>query len=180
MQNQIFIRSPPAKSALQKIFLLCKIKMKNCNSNIEAASKGSSLKTNIHKTNNRISKTLQKDPQRSPPSPKRQTHRLQLHWKWAHPSIIPQAYPKSITITRKTLEWLPPEILFTIKVKGRLLGRMTWQFLNVLELFSPEKRKLSNFHFRSIFIFNKKEPQSCQFATYWQKAVFEFLTSQTG
>ena len=42
------------------------------------------------------------------------------------------------------------------------------------------KRKLFNFRFRSIFIFNKKEPQSCQFATYRRNALFEFLTSQTG
>ena len=65
-------------------------------------------------------------------------------------------------------------------LKGGLSGRMTWQFLNTLELFSPSKSKLSSFCFRLIFIFNKKEPQSCQFATYWRKALFEFLTSQTG
>ena len=63
--------------------------------------------------------------------------------------------------------------------KGGLSGWMTWQFLNVLELFSLQKSKLSNFRFRSIFIFNKKEPQSCKFGTYWQKALLEFLTSQT-
>ena len=34
--------------------------------------------------------------------------------------------------------------------------------------------------FRSIFIFNKKEPQSFQFATYRRNALFEFLTSQIG
>ena len=44
---------------------------------------------------------------------------------------------------------------------------MTWQFLNALELFSPEKK-------------NKKGSQSCQFATYRRKALLEFLTSQTG
>ena len=65
-------------------------------------------------------------------------------------------------------------------IKGRLSGQMTKQFLNVLELFSPSKRKLSNFRFHSIYIFNKKEPQSCQFGTYWRKALFEFLMSQTG
>ena len=32
----------------------------------------------------------------------------------------------------------------------------------------------------SIFFYNKKEPQSCQFATYRRNALFEFLTSQTG
>ena len=42
------------------------------------------------------------------------------------------------------------------------------------------KRKLSNFRFRLIFIFNKREPQSCQFATYQRNALFEFLMSQTG
>ena len=50
----------------------------------------------------------------------------------------------------------------------------------VLELFSPSKIKLSNFRFGSIFIFNKKEPQSCQFATHRRNAPFEFLASQTG
>ena len=65
-------------------------------------------------------------------------------------------------------------------VKGGLSGRMTWQFINVLELYSSYKRKLSNFRFRSIFIFNKKEAQSCQFGSYWWKAQFEVLTSQTG
>ena len=59
-------------------------------------------------------------------------------------------------------------------------SRVGWPniFLNVLELFSLLKRKLSNFRFRSIFIFNKKEPQSCQFATYWRNPLLEFLTSQ--
>ena len=42
------------------------------------------------------------------------------------------------------------------------------------------KKKTIQFRFRSIFIFNKKEPQSCQFATYRRNALFEFLTSQTG
>ena len=66
-------------------------------------------------------------------------------------------------------------------LKGGLSGRMTYkQFLNVLELFYPLKRKLSKFRFRTIIIFNKKEPQSCQFATYRKNALFEFLTSQTG
>ena len=49
-----------------------------------------------------------------------------------------------------------------------------------LELFFPSKRELSHFRFCSIFIFNKKEPQSCQFSTYLQNALFEFLMSQTG
>ena len=31
-----------------------------------------------------------------------------------------------------------------------------------------------------MFIFNKKEPQNCQFATYRRNALFDFLTSQTG
>ena len=37
------------------------------------------------------------------------------------------------------------------------------------------KKKLYNFLSCSIFIFNKKEPQICQFGNYWQKALFEFL-----
>ena len=61
-------------------------------------------------------------------------------------------------------------------------SRVAWpnNLKNILELFSPYKRKTSNFRFRSIFIFNKKEFQSCQFATYRRNALFEFLTSQTG
>ena len=51
-------------------------------------------------------------------------------------------------------------------VKGGLWGWMTWYLLNALELFSPSKSKLSNFRFCLMFIFNKKESQSCQFATY--------------
>ena len=47
-------------------------------------------------------------------------------------------------------------------------------------IFSLKKKKLSNFRFRSIFIFNKKEPQSCQFATQRRNALFDFLMSQTG
>ena len=49
-----------------------------------------------------------------------------------------------------------------MQLKGELLGQMTWQF------------------FYLIFIFNQKEPQICQFATYWQKLLFDILTSQTG
>ena len=61
-------------------------------------------------------------------------------------------------------------------------SRVGWpnNFLNVLQLLSPLKRKLSNFFLRSIFIFNKKESRSCQFATYRRKTQFEFLASQTG
>ena len=51
---------------------------------------------------------------------------------------------------------------------------------DIFSYFLLKKRKLSNFRFRSIFIFNKKERQSYQFATYQRKALFEFLTSQTG
>ena len=66
-----------------------------------------------------------------------------------------------------------------VSCKDGLSGRMNWQFLNALELFSPSWSKLYNFRFRLIFIFNKKEPQSCQFANYRRKALFEFLTSET-
>ena len=47
-------------------------------------------------------------------------------------------------------------------------------------ILSLKKRKLSNFRFRSIFIFNKKVAQSCPFATYRRNALFVSLTSQTG
>ena len=65
--------------------------------------------------------------------------------------------------------------MIILKVAGGLSGRMTWQFLNTLESFSSEKTNFSTF----VFLFNKKEPQSRQFASYWRKALFEFLTSQT-
>ena len=44
-------------------------------------------------------------------------------------------------------------------------SRIGWpnNFLNVLEWFSPWKRKLSNFRFRSIFIFNKKRVPKLSF-----------------
>ena len=40
--------------------------------------------------------------------------------------------------------------------KGGLSARITWQFLNALEIFSFQKSKLSNFRFHLIFILNKK------------------------
>ena len=52
--------------------------------------------------------------------------------------------------------------------------------INIKSYFLLKKRKLANFRFCSIFIFNKKEPQSCQCATYRRNALFEFLRSQTG
>ena len=54
---------------------------------------------------------------------------------------------------------------------------MTWQFLNLLELFSPSKSKLSNFRSLLVFIFNQKVPQSCQFFYLLMKSsvyVFHF------
>ena len=75
-------------------------------------------------------------------------------------------------------------------LKGGLSARMTWlstlgsDDLIIFKCFSVvlslKKRKLSNFRFRSIFIFNKKEAQSCLFATYRRNALFVFLTSETG
>ena len=73
--------------------------------------KGSSPKTAIHTINNK-------------------TKYLRNIHEWAHfwhttcnstrnglPTGIPQVYLKWITISRKTLEWLLPNIAFTIKVK---------------------------------------------------------------
>ena len=69
-------------------------------------------------------------------------------------------------------------VTFTEQIlKGGLSGR---DDLTVLNCFRVKKSKLSNFRFHLIFIFNKKEPQSSSFATYWRKALFEFLTSQKG
>ena len=80
--------------------------------------------------------------------------------------------------------WPQPLIFNTVflkkSLKGGLSGRMTLQFFKCFRVIFSLKMKLSNFRFQSIFISNKKEPQSCQFATYEQNALFEFLTSQTG
>ena len=110
MYYQIFIKNPPAKSALQKTFLSCKIKMKSVFKILKQPLRA------IERINNKISKILEKHQGRSPLPPKRQTYSLQLYWKWA-PRGIPQAYLKQMTIIRKTLEWLLPKILFTIKIK---------------------------------------------------------------
>ena len=39
---------------------------------------------------------------------------------------------------------------------------------------------MSTFRFCLISIFSKKDPESCQFVTDCRKALFEFLTLQTG
>ena len=52
-------------------------------------------------------------------------------------------------------------------------------FMNIVELFSPWKSKLTNFCFSLIFICNKREPENCTFFTNWWKSLFEFVTSQT-
>ena len=43
--------------------------------------------------------------------------------------------------------------------KGGLSGQMTWQFLNALELFSPEKANCSIFVFVKSFFSTKKSPK---------------------
>ena len=47
--------------------------------------------------------------------------------------------------------------------------------LNALELFSPLKKWTIPIYFRLIFIFDRKEPQSCQIFTYSWKALLEFF-----
>ena len=84
-----------------------------------------------------------------------------------------------LIITFKAAKYTPEtkndkKVYYYLKADSRL------RWPNVLEFIFPWKRKVFNFCFRSIFIFNKKEPQSCQFATYRRKALFDFLTSQTG
>ena len=87
-------------------------------------------------------------------------------------------------VSKCSLAWVAREWWNIFEVtnlfKGGLSSRMTWQFLNALKLFSPEKIKLSNFRGFFNLHFQQKELQSCQFATYRWKAPFEFLTSQTG
>ena len=52
MQYQIFIKSSPVNSALEKTFFPCKIKTKSV-LNIKAATKGSSPKTAVYTANNK-------------------------------------------------------------------------------------------------------------------------------
>ena len=52
MQYQIFIKSQPASSALEKTFFSCKIKTKSV-LNIKAATKSSSPKPTVYTTNNK-------------------------------------------------------------------------------------------------------------------------------
>ena len=54
------------------------------------------------------------------------------------------------------------------------------EVLNALELFSSLKKWTIPIYFRLIFIFDRKEPQSCQIFTYSWKALLEFLMSRTG
>ena len=118
MQYQIFIKNPVTESALQKTFLPSRIKNKKCTSNYEAATKHSSTKTAVHKINSKIRKIFEKHPRRSPLPPKQQTEpaavlemRPYLSWEF------PKHTYNRMTILRKTLEWLLPNISFTIKVK---------------------------------------------------------------
>ena len=67
-----------------------------------------------------------------------------------------------------------------LKWAGLTLGSDDLIIFKCFRVYFSLKRKLSNFCFRSTFIFNKKEPQSCQFATYRQNALFEFFMPQTG
>ena len=50
-------------------------------------------------------------------------------------------------------------IYFLVTVKDGLLGQMTWRFLNVLELFSPEKRKYPIFAFIQSYFQQKRAPK---------------------
>ena len=79
MQQQIFIKNPPAISALQKNFLSCKTKMKSVDKIMKQTL--SSPITAVHTVNNKISKILQKHPRRGPLPTKQQAYSLQLYWK---------------------------------------------------------------------------------------------------
>ena len=72
MQYQLFIKNPPAKSALQGTFLPCKIKMESVLKIMKPPLRAVPPKTAVH-TINRISKIPEKHPQRSPLPPERQT-----------------------------------------------------------------------------------------------------------
>ena len=58
------------------------------------------------------------------------------------------------TVTKK-IKYFPE--LLALKADSRI--RLPNIFFNVLQLLPPLKRKLSDFRFRSIFIFNKKSPK---------------------
>ena len=66
--------------------------------------------------------------------------------------------------------------LQTHHVDSTLKGRGNGRF-HVLSTWNS-RGVFVGFRSCSIFVFNKKEPQSCQFASYQRKALFEFLTSQ--
>ena len=69
-----------------------------------------------------------------------------------------------------------------VSLKGGLSGWMTWRFLNDLEIFSTSKRKLFNFQFRSIFIFNKRAPKLsiCHLPTKGSVWVFDVTNRTNG
>ena len=119
MPYQIFIKNSPAKCTLQKTFLACKIKMKSLIKIMKQPlrAKNSSTKRTAHTINNKTSKILKKHPQRSPPPLKRQTCSLQLYWIWFTQREFHKVYLKFNDYLRKTFEWLPSNIQFTIKVK---------------------------------------------------------------
>ena len=63
---------------------------------------------------------------------------------------------KPVDYKKKENKCINSNVVRISYIKGGLSGQMTRQFLDVLELFSPYKDKLSNFRFRLIFIFSKK------------------------
>ena len=117
MQCQIFIKNLPVKSALQETIFPCKIKIISILKLTKAATKGSSPKTAVHIINNKISKILEKHPERSPLRPKWQTDRLQLWWKWAPYGNSSSTVYLEWLLIKKSLKCLLTKIRFTIKVK---------------------------------------------------------------
>ena len=74
---------------------------------------------------------------------------------------LKRSYWKSSSITSSGL---------SLKVDSQLGYLTVFKCYRVIFLL----KKPFNFHFRLIFIFNKKEPQSCQFAAYRLNALLSF------
>ena len=80
LSEQIFIRNPLVKSALQKTFVPYKIKIKSVLKILNQPLWIVPPKKAVNTINNEIRKILEKHPQMSPLPPKRETYNMQLYW----------------------------------------------------------------------------------------------------
>ena len=118
-QYQLFIKNPTAKSALQKSFLPCKIKIKSVLKIMRQPPVLVSQNSCSHKIIIMIiiiiiiiSKILERHPRRNPLLPEQQKYSLQLYRKW-----FPHGSSPSIPKMNDYFKEKTPNIPFTIKVK---------------------------------------------------------------